>query len=121
MEEGRKMKRFNLGMILITTIILAGCGSSGGDTYTTNEAPLPEMTPTDGTNIMVSAEGESSVGLSYTNVSDGSILVSCGDNCDLSVNEASPVITDTEGGQGECEDGFFWCPIENKCLPNAEG
>lgn len=91
------MKRLDLGMILgaltssAVAIVISGCGSSGGDTYTTNEAPLPEQTPTNGTNIVVSAENESEAGLSYTNVSNNSILVSCGDDCNLTVNEATKV------------------------------
>ena len=102
--------------ILISTILvlgLIGCGTSGGDTTYVQEAPLPEAIPTNGTNIVVTAEGESTVGMSYTNVSDGSILVSCGDNCNLDVNEVSKV--EPEGT--DCPTGLVWCPIEKKCIP----
>jgi len=95
------MKRLDLRMIggallsLMAAVVITGCGSSGS-TYTTNEAPLPEAVPTDGTNIVVSADNDSNVGLSYTNVGENSILVTCGDDCDLSVYEATKDEDDNE-------------------------
>ena len=81
------MKKLIMASLLV--FLLIGCSSGGGDTFI-QEAPLPEAVPTNGTNIIVTAEGESNVGLSYTNVGEGAILIECGDDCDLTVNEASP-------------------------------
>ena len=69
---------------------MSGC--SGDTTSFTQEAPLEPETPSNGTAIIVEASEESSVGLSYTNVSDNSILVTCGDDCNLTVNEAEKVV-----------------------------
>ena len=102
-------------LVSVLALFLTACGTSG-DNYTTNEAPMTPDVPTNGSNIVVSAEGESNVGLTYTNVSEGSILVSCGDNCDLDVYEATKL---SDEDATTCDEGFVWCPIELKCIPEA--
>ena len=82
-------------LLLLPLLFLVGCGS---DTTYVQEAPLLPETPTDGTNIIVSAEGESSAGVQYTEVGDGSILVSCGDDCSLSIYEATKLDSNTTEG-----------------------
>ena len=84
------MRRLYLGILTgalasLAVVIMSGCG---GDTTYTQEAELPPEVPSNGTAIVI--EGEDN-GLSYTNVSDNSILVSCGDDCNLTVNEVAKV------------------------------
>jgi len=105
------MKKILLSVILVLGLV--GCGTSGGDTTYVQEAPLEPAVPTNGTNIVVNAEGESNVGLTYTEVGAGAILVECGDNCDLDVYEATKI----EPDETDCPVGFVWCPIEKKCIP----
>ncbi len=97
-------------------LLLSGCGG-GGDSYTTNEVPLEPATPTNGTNAVIeaTADNESSVGIQYTNLDNGSINMSCGDDCSLTVYDAQKVVDEVT--ETECEDGFVWCPIEKKCIP----
>ena len=82
------MKKIIFGIVF--ALFIVGCG---GDTTYTQEAPLEPAVPSNGTAIVI--EGENN-GLSYTNVSDGAILVECGDNCDLTVNEVTKVEDDNE-------------------------
>ena len=100
------MNKILIGSLL--TFMLIGCGSGSGTTYVDNGPALPEV-PTNGTSIVVSGS-ESSV--TYTNVGNGAILVECGDNCDLDVNEVSKIEE-----EADCPAGFTWCPIEKKCIP----
>ncbi len=102
----------------VMVMMFSGCtGDSGGDNYTTNEAPLPEQIPTDGSSAVINAtsDNESSVGIQYTNLDNGSINMSCGDDCSLTVYEAQQVIDEVV--EEECAEGFVWCPIEKKCNP----
>jgi len=93
---------------ILVALLFVSCSTDGDSTYV-QEAPLVTDTPTNGTSIIVSTETEAVV--SYTNVSEGSILVSCGDDCDLEVYEA------TKTDATDCPAGFVWCPIEKKCIP----
>ena len=83
--------------IIFATLVafgLVGCGSNG-TTYV-KEAPMLPEEPTNGTNIIVTAEEGSSAGLRYTEVSDGSVLITCteSDNCgNITVYEATEVNT----------------------------
>lgn len=100
-------------------LFLAGCGESTSDT--TNYTEPVSSGPT----ITMTAGGDGN--LIYTDVGDGSIVVTCeeGASCgDINVGfgENGYITTDDgtaclDGDQGECEDGFFWCPIEGKCIP----
>ncbi len=102
-------------LAIMAVMLLGGCtDSGGGDTYNTNEAPLEPATPTGGTSAIIeaTADNESSVGIQYTNLDNGSINMSCGDDCSLTVYEAERIIEETE-----CDAGFVWCPIEKKCIP----
>lgn len=74
------MKHLHLGMLAtaLSTLLLAGCGSSGtSSTYETQPA-TPEVPVTDGNVIIVSPSDGSTAGLSYTEVGDGSIIIDCG-------------------------------------------
>ena len=75
-----------LGSLVTLFIIGAGltaCGSSNSKTYTTGTTTEGEQPP--GNAIIISGNTESSVGVSYTEVGDGSIFVTCGgDGCDVS-------------------------------------
>ena len=78
---------------IIAAMLLIGCGSDS-TTYVAEPTPLPEVVPTNGTNIVVTADDESNVGLSYTEVGDGAILVECGNgdgDCSITVYEAEMV------------------------------
>jgi uncharacterized membrane protein len=98
-------------LTLATVFALTACGG-GGDTYVANEAALPD-TPLNGDAFIVQADQGSSVGISYTQLNDGSILVQCGDgdgyNCQ--VFTADIVTTDGSGAgaSGGCSNGSN-CP-----------
>lgn len=74
-------------ILIALAFALVGCG--GSDTTYVKEAPALPETPTDGTNIIVSADGGSNVGLSYTEVGDGAILIECGDGDNVSCGNIS--------------------------------
>jgi uncharacterized membrane protein len=83
---------------IATVLALTACGG-GGDTYVANEAAVPD-TPTDGDAFIVQADQGSKVGIQYTQLNDGSILVTCGDgdgyNCQVFVAEKLPDDTSDE-------------------------
>ncbi len=64
--------------LLASVLMFTACGSSGSSkTYETQDA-VPEVPNPNGTALIVSGN-EGNTGISYTEVSDGSILVDCGD------------------------------------------
>ena len=91
------MKRLDLMIIAtaLATLMIVGCGSSS-TTYEQDGTVLPQE-PTDGTSLIVTADNESQVGLVYTELGDGAIMIECGDgdysNCELNVFEAIEVNT----------------------------
>ncbi len=105
---------------IVAAVVLVGCGS-GGTTYQSSGKAVPEVANPAGTSLIVTASEGSQVGVSYTEVGDGGILVDCGAGGCGEVNLAEQIGSDTgtctSGAQGDCPDGYFWCPIENKCLP----
>ena len=82
------MKKIIFGMVV--ALLMVGCGSDGGDTYVTEEAPLPPATPSNGTAIVVEATDNSSVGVSYTQV-DGGVYIEANDGSQVTVYEATKV------------------------------
>ncbi len=112
------MKKVIWLMMTIMAVMMFGGCTSDSNSYTTNEAPLEPATPTEGTSAVIeaTADNESSVGIQYTNLDNGSINMSCGDDCSLTVYDAQKVIDETT--EEECEEGFVWCPIEKKCIPD---
>ena len=87
------MKRMML--IVAAAALVAGC-SSDKNTYV-EEAPLLPDQPTNGTTLIVTAEGESTAVIGYTEVGDGSILVNCGDYCGVYIGS----LIDTEKNDDE--------------------
>ncbi len=89
-------------LILIASIFaLVGCGSDG-DTYVDSGPAIPEVPNPDGTALIVTASDSSSAGITYTEVSDGSILVDCGDGGCGNVLIGSP-ITDNSNTSSESD------------------
>ena len=64
-------------LMILSAFVFTACGGSD-TTYVKETKALPE-TPTDGNAVIVQADNGSNVGLSYTQLEDGSILVQCGD------------------------------------------
>ncbi len=123
------MKKIILASVMIFAMLfsITGCGSSsGGRTYETTEA-IPEVPNTGGDALVVTNSGEGDIGMSYTKLDNGSVLVECdgeGGCGDILVGsevtssgEATDGGASTTGGPGSCEDGFVWCSVENKCVP----
>jgi len=63
-------------LMAMVAFVFTACG--GSETTYVKEAPVPPATPTDGNTVLVQADNGSNVGLSYTQLGDGSILVQCG-------------------------------------------
>ena len=82
--------------ILATVAILLNACGSNKNTYVEEKQLLPDE-PTNGTTLIVTAEGESNAAIGYTEVGDGSILVNCGDNCAVYVGS---LIDKTENDAG---------------------
>ncbi len=126
-----------MSVLIGALLALSGCGSSSsGRTYeTTTEPAIPAVPNTGGDALVVTNTGEGNVGMSYTKISDGSVLVECdgeGGCGDVFIgNEITEGDGDsvTDGGgdgasttsSGSCEDGFVWCSIEGKCVPDSGG
>ncbi len=124
------MKHTLAAAAIAATLILVGCDSSGSTRTYTAETPVEKA----GTSITLTTGGDGN--LEYSHATDGSIIVGSG-NGDINIVQGDGYITNTNavpetdgsfvttGGEptcgggvaGECPDGFFWCPIENKCLP----
>ena len=83
-------------LTLSAFLMLTGCGKD--NTTYTKEAPAIPETPTNGTNVIVSADNGSNVGLSYTQVGENAVLVECGDgdgySCGVTVYEVSETSSD---------------------------
>ncbi len=114
-------------------LALAGCGSTSGSgkVYTT-ETPTEKA----GTSITITSSGDTN--LDYAYADNGSIIIG-NENQDFNIvtdegymvnNDYHPEDNSSTGGvnangmptcpggnQENCEDGYFWCPIEQKCLP----
>lgn len=84
-----------LGLALVA-IMLVGCGSDKKTTTYTQEAPVLPDAP-GGTTLIAQADNAASAGLSYTEVGDGSVLVNCGDDCNVQLFEALIVTDDAVG------------------------
>jgi predicted small lipoprotein YifL len=99
------MKKIFLSITLLIAgaLFLTACGS-GGDTYVAEGPAAPEIPVGEGQAFIVQASGDSSAGMSYTEVGDGSILVDCGDgdkyNCEVITAEMVPANED--GASDEC-------------------
>ena len=94
-------------MIVLSVLVfgLVGCGSSG-DTYVASTEPaLPEL-PTSGEDsfIITNTGDESSAGMSYSRLDNGSILIDCTNGTCGDVYVASPV-DDSETDASECSGG----------------
>ena len=85
------MKKFLFIISSVLMLLLVGCGSN--DTTYLKEAPVVPDEPTNGNTILVQADNDSSVGLQFTDLGDGSILITCGDgnNYTCGVFDAVPV------------------------------
>jgi len=98
-----------VGVAVAGLTLFTGCG--GGDTYVAEGPAAPEIPTDTGQALIVQASDDSSAGLSYTEVGDGSILVNCGDGdgygCE--VYTGSQVTSDGEASTaGGCSSGN--CP-----------
>ena len=78
------MKKIMISLVAILAV--SGCGSDG-TTYVQEAPILPDTT--NGTNILVTTDGD--VGISYTEIGDGNILIDCGDSYQCGVFELSPL------------------------------
>ncbi len=121
------MKKLNFKMItmsLVSAMIVVGCGS-GSKTYV-DEGPATPDTPTEGNVLVVTASDEATGVITYTEVGDGSVLVECGDgdnyNCEVSlaVEEDKADGGASTTGEGSCEAGYSWCPIDEKCVVSGD-
>ncbi len=117
---------------ILVAIVMMGCGGSSGNTKTYETTAPAEKA---GTSITVTSGGDAELNYSYAN--DGSVIVGS-DNGDVNlvlgegyITNTNAVPDDEEGGfvnaAGEptcgsgdpdgCPDGYFYCPIEGKCIP----
>ncbi len=128
------MKKFLFMSVLLGALMaltLTGCGSSSGSTrtYETQEA-IPEVPNTGGDSIIVQNTGDGVAGMTYTKVSDGSVLVDCGPGGCGDVFAGNDITGDGDGsavgGAGlagtestDCPAGTVWCSIESKCVPDS--
>ena len=96
------MNKIFLSAVIVA--MLTGC-DTGGDTYIAPEQPLAPGEPSTSSDTIVSAEADngSTAVIQYTPVSDGSINMSCGDDCTLTVYEATK-IEDEDNETKEDED-----------------
>ena len=62
---------------LVAVFIMTGCG--GGNTYVTEGNAAPEVPTDTGKALIITASDRAKVGMSYTEVGDGGILIDCGD------------------------------------------
>ncbi len=129
------MKKILFMSVLIGALLaLSGCGSSGSNrTYeTTTEPAVPAVPNTGGDALVVTNTGEGNVGMTYTKVSDGSVLVECDGEGGCGDVFIGNEITEGDGdnvtdgdasitGADSCEDGFVWCSIEKKCVVDSGG
>ncbi len=82
--------------------MLIGCGSDGTTYVASPEPALPEL-PTSGEDsfVITNTGDESSAGMSYTKLDNGSILIDCTGGTCGDVYVASPV----DESDGSCADG----------------
>ncbi len=113
---------FRLLIIVGLALLINGCGSTGGTTRTYETMPPNQD---GGNSLVINGNGNQ---IEYVILDDGSVLIDCqGGECGPIYN-AEEIMIDgsdnsekasscTDGVQGECPDGYFYCPIENKCIP----
>lgn len=113
---------FGKYLVIASMLLFIGCGTSSK-----NSARTYETLPQDqgGNSLVINGNGNQ---IEYTVLEGGSVLVECeGGECG-GVYAADEIFIDdnsqaasasscTDGVQGECPDGYFFCPIENKCIP----
>ena len=93
-------------MLSVIAFMMVGCGSSG-DTYVASPEPaIPEL-PTSGEDsfIITNTGDESSAGMSYTKLDNGSILIDCTGGTCGDVYVASPVDESETDDNSECSGG----------------
>lgn len=99
-----------MSVLIGALLALSGCGSSGSTkTYETSTQPaIPEVPNPGGDALVVTNTGEGNVGMSYTKIADGSILVDCGEGgCGdvYSGNEMTDDNSDSSDSSTACEGG----------------
>jgi len=102
------MKKLLFMSVLIGALLaLSGCGSSGSTkTYETSTQPaIPEIPNTNGDALVVTNTGEGNVGMSYTKIADGSILVDCGEGGCGDVYSGNEMTDDNSDSSSACEGG----------------
>ena len=120
----------SLAAVAIVSISMTACGSSGESKTYSSAGAAEAGVQSEGNALIISGNTDSKVGVSYTEIGDGSVLVECGgDDCDVSVgidtgSSSSDGADSVEDGvykadynAAQCsEAGFFFCSIEQKCL-----
>lgn len=93
-------------MMIMLAMIFSGCGEDfGGDEDYTSPQNIDS-----GLSIEQSGDGV----LLFEYLDNGAIKIICQGDCgDISINTTEDIIDEVAD---DCEIGFVWCPIEEKCI-----
>lgn len=78
----------------IAVFIMAGCSSE--KTYITEGSAAPEVPTDTGQALIITASDEAKVGMSYTEIGDGSVLIDCGSSGCGNIYVGSPEVPEEE-------------------------
>ena len=110
-----------IAVAIAAMLAMTACGSSDSVKSYETQPGVPEVPNTGGDALIVTNTGEGNVGMTYTKVADGSILVDCGDGGCGDVYSGNDMAdsSDNSSASTDCPDGFVWCSIEKKCIPDG--
>ena len=121
------MKKITIALMSATLILLIGCGgTSGTHSYVQAEAPKPTkqtIVYSNGGDVTINDATVDNGGQYITN-DDGTITYISGDGNGINDNSGYYNPDENMSGffdpmytQQECNaNGYFWCPLESKCL-----
>jgi len=111
------MNKVFIGISIVASLMIIGCGTSGGSTnYTTEQKKVEsgtEVPLTDGDVVIVSGDNS---GASFTKAESGGVVVDCAGGGDCDVTVGSPGAGTSSSAPGGCSQETIDsgnCPYAN--------